>query len=192
MPNAYAQYQEVRAKAIELQQLVIETFPQGQESDPTGGAMFEKACINLLKAVARAWRRHDELCFFLLFHQAGIFSEVELAEYDSRPIVISLAVESSDWPDDTPKAETALAAEDETFAAKYLPETHAGYQRLCGLFDEGTKQYADLRRTALALGATRARRELQMFKIRLEEIQATSRARLSSATVGIEKGRRRV
>ena len=56
-------------------------------------------------------------------------------------------------------------------AAKRFPETHASYQRLCRLFDEGAKQYGDLRRTALALDAPRARFELAMFKIRLGEIQ---------------------
>lgn len=173
MPNAYGQYQEVRAKALELEQLVKETFPDGPESDPTGGTMFEKAKKNLALAVARAFRRRDELCFFLLFHQAGIFSEVDLTEYDSRPISLYLAGESPDWPDDTPRADTALPAADATFAAKYLPETHAGYQRLAALFEEGSKQYADLRRTALALGAPRARWELMMFKSRLEEILAT-------------------
>lgn len=36
MPNAYTQYQDVRAKALELQQIVKESFPQGASSDPTG------------------------------------------------------------------------------------------------------------------------------------------------------------
>ena len=172
MPNAYAQYQESRAKALELEQTVQETFPQGEASDSTGGMMFAKANKKLAEAVAWTFRRRDELCFFLLFHQAGIFSENVLAKYDSRPIIIQLERESPAWPDDTPKADTALSAEDATFAAKYLPETHAGYQRLCNLFDEGAKQYADLRRTALALGAPRARYELLMLKTRLEEIQS--------------------
>ena len=172
MPNTYAQYQQVRAKALELEQMVKETFPQGAASDPTGGTMFAKANKNLALAVARTFRRRDELCFFLLFHQAGIFSENVLAKYDSRPIVIYLEPELPDWPDDTPKADTALTTEDATFAAKYFPETHTGYQRLCNLFNEGAKQYADLRRTALALGASRARKELNMLKTRLEEIQA--------------------
>lgn len=173
MPNAYAQYQEVREKRLELAQTIKENFPQGKASDPTGGTMFDKALKNCAMAKAREDRRRDELCFFLLFHQAGIFSEEELAEFDSHPIVIHLEPESPDWPDDRPIADTSLAAEDATFAAKYLPETHAEYQRLCGLFDEGAKQYADLRQTALALGAPRARLELAMLKTRLEEIQST-------------------
>ena len=172
MPNAYAQYQEVRGKALELKQVVKENFPEGKASDPTGGTMFKKSIKNLSMAVAKTFRRHDELCFFLLFHQAGIFSDDELAEYDARPISIHLESELPDWPDDTPKSDTALAAEDATFAAKYLPETHAGYQRLCDLFDEGAKQYAELRQTALALDAPRARLELGVLKRRLLEIQA--------------------
>ena len=173
MPNAYAQYQEVRAKALELQQLVNETFPKGKKSDSTGGTMFEKATRKLLTANLCSFQRRDELCFFLLFHQAGIFSDDDLAEYDSRPICIQLAALSENWPDNTPKANIALSAEDATFAAKYLPETHAGYQRLCGMVDDGAKQYGELRMTALALGAPRARREFTMLKKRLEEIQAT-------------------
>lgn len=171
MPNAYAQYQKVRAKYLELEQVLEENFPEGADSDPTGGTMFEKAFKKYAEAFVWASRRRDELCFFLLFHQAGIFSDDNLAKFDSRPIVIRLEEDSSDWPDDTPQADTALSAEDATFAAKYLPETQAGYQRLCNLFDEGAKQYADLRRTALALGATRARAESVMLKGRLEELQ---------------------
>lgn len=171
MPNAYAQYQEVRAKALELGQMMEETFPYGKASDPTGGTLYEKANKNLAVAVAQTFRRRDELCFFLLFHQAGIFSENVLAKYDSRPISIRLEAETGDWPDDTPKADTVLPAQDATFATKYLPETQAGYQRLCGLFAEGAKQYAELRGTALALGAPRARWELAMLKTRLMGIQ---------------------
>ncbi len=170
MPNAYAQYQEVRAKALELVQTVKESFPKGKDSDPTGGTMFAKANKKLAESVAMTFRRRDELCFFLLFHYAGIFSEEELAEYDSRPISIRLEEESSKWPDDTPSADLSLTAADATFVAKYLPETHIGYQRLCGLFDEGAKQYAELRQMALALDAPRARLELSMLKARLEDI----------------------
>ncbi len=173
MPNLYAQYQELCAKALELGQIMEETFPNGPDSDPTGGEMFEKASKKVAETSLRAIRRENELCFFLLFHQAGIFSDEELAEYDSRPISIHLAPASNAWPDDTPKANAPLSAEDSTFAAKYLPETLSGYQRLCGLFDEGAKQYAELRRTALALCATRARLELMMLKNRLEEIRKT-------------------
>ena len=173
MPNAYAKYQEVRAKEIELTQLMRETFPEGEASDPTGGAMFQKAVNKCAVAIGQMFRRRDELCFFLLFHQAGIFTDAELAEYDSRPISVRLEGESADWSDDTPKADTALSAEDATFAGKYLPETLAGYQRLCNLFDEGGKQYGELRHTALALAAFRARGELGMLKSRLEEIQKT-------------------
>ena len=170
MANAYAKYQETRARALELEQAVKENFPQGAASDPTGGTMFRKANKNLVLAVAQMHRRRDELCFFLLFHQAGIFSEDVLAKYDSHPISIRLEPESSDWPEDTPKVDTTLSAEDATFSAKYLPETHAGYQRLCGLFEEGAQQYADLRQTALTLDAPRARYELMMLKTRLETI----------------------
>lgn len=170
MPNAYAQYQEARTKALELEQLVKENFPQREESDPTGGTLYGKARKNLALAVARTFRRRDELCFFLLFHQAGIFSEEVLAKYDGRPISICLAPESSEWPDETPEADTALPAEDATFAGKYLPEILAAYQRLCGLFETGTKQYADMRKTALALGAPRARLEHAMLEDRLWRI----------------------
>ena len=175
MPNAYAQYQEVRAKALELAQTVKETFPKGADSDPTGGVLFAKANKKLAEATARSFRRRDELCFFLLYHQTGYFSEDELAEYDSRPIAIHLEEESADWPDDTPTADTALVPEDATFAAKYLSETHAGYQRLCGLFEDGAKQYADLRQTALALDAPRAHLEFGMLQTRLMEIEAALR-----------------
>jgi len=171
MPNAYARYRDERAKAMELEQLLKEHCPGGKATDPTGGALFAKADGKLVEAVARTFRRRDELCFFLLFHRAGVFSEEELAEHDAHPISIRLEEESPDWPDDTPRAGTALPGEDATFAARYLPETYAGYQRLGGLFDEGARQYAELRRTALALDAPRARNELAMFKIRLAVIQ---------------------
>lgn len=172
MPNAYERYQEARVQALELEQSVKETFPKGNNSDPTGGNLFAKANKNLAEAVARTFRLRDELCFCLLFHQASIFSEGMLAESDARarPFSIRLEEEAVDWPDDTPRADTALAVPAADFATKHLPETLAGYRRLCGLFDEGARQYGELRRTALALDAPRARNELSFLKTRLEEL----------------------
>ena len=174
MPNAYERYQEARVKALELGQSVKETFPKGKTSDPTGGRLFAQANKDLAVAVAQAFRLRDELCFFLLFHQAGIFPGDMLAENDAlaRPFSIRLAEEAADWPDDTPRADTALAAAAAGFAAKHLPETLSGYRRLCGLFDEGARQYGELRRTALALDAPRARNELAFLKTRLEGLAA--------------------
>lgn len=173
MPNAYAKYQEDRQKALEIEQIVRETFPQGKTTGGNAREMFEKVRKRLAELVAQMFRSHDELCFFMLFHQAGIFSDDLLAKYDSRPISVSLETEGTEWPDDTPSACLPLPQEDATFVAKYLPEFFAGYQRLGDLFDEGARQYAELRRTALELDAARGRSELMMLKGRLEELKTT-------------------
>ena len=172
MPNAYERYREARVRALELARSVQEAFPKGKTSDPTGGSLFAKANKDRAVSVARAFRLRDELCFCLLFHQAGIFSGNALAESDAHPLSLRLEEESTDWPDDTPRADTALVAAVADFAAKHLPATLAGYRRLCGIFDEGTRQYGELRRTALALDAPRARNELAFLKTRLEELAA--------------------
>jgi len=172
MPYAYERYQKARVKALELEQSVKETFPKGKASDPSGGRLFAKANKELSVAVARAFRLRDELCFCLLFHQTGIISGDTLAagDRDGTPLSIRLEEEEADWPDDTPRADTALDAAAAGFAAKHLPETLSGYQRLCRLFDEGARQYGELRRAALALDAPRARKELAFLKSRLEEL----------------------
>lgn len=170
MPNAYAHYQEVRAAALEAEQTLADNFPNGKDSDPSGGGLYDKVAKRVVAAVAEMNRRRDELCFFLLFHQAGIFSDEVLAKYDGKPISVWLADESASWPDDTPNAVGPLAVPDATFAEKYMPETHAGWQRLSNLFNDGAKQYRGLRGTALALGAPRARRDLAVARTRLQEI----------------------
>lgn len=171
MPNAYARYQETRAKALELEQTVVNTFPRGQASDPTGGEMFGKAAKRLAIAVAKMFREHDELCFFLLLHQAGIFPETVLAKYDTSPISISLDLKEDAWPDDTPESLPALSPEDATFGTKHMPETFSALQNLSSLFEDGAKQYRELRQTALALDAVRAHRNLDLLRTRLEEIK---------------------
>ena len=70
------------------------------------------------------------------------------------------------------RSKLSFTAAGDFLVQRRMPETYAGYQRLCGLFDEGARQYAELRRTALALDAPRARNELSMLKVRLAAIQA--------------------
>ncbi len=170
MPNAYAHYQEARAKALEMEQTVLKTFPQGKISDPTGGKLLEKACRNLAVEVARMFRRHDELCFFLLLHKAGVFSETVLAKFDERPISINLDLREDSWSDDTPAFVSDITPEDATFAAKFMPETLSSIQQLSALFEEGAKQYRELRQTALAVDAALAHRNMQVLRTRIEDI----------------------
>ena len=172
LPNAYAHYQEVRATAKEREQVLKETFPDGRSSDPSGGALYDKVCKATAKAVAEMFRRHDELCHFLLLHRTGAVSDEELANLDATKIVVVLPDEwelppapSDDW------AAPVLEAAEIDFASKYLPETYAAFQRLGNAFSEGLKTYGEWRKTALLVDAPRSSIIIHALLKRLGAIQ---------------------
>ena len=171
MPNAYARYREAREKADELLAMMRETFPEGPASDTTGGELFQKACKRQAGAVAQMFRHHDELCYFLLLHQAGIFPESVLAKFDAKPISLGFEFIADAWPDDAPDGASELSAADAAFAAQHAPGTRSGCRELASLFEEGCKQYDGLRRTAMKTDAVLARWDLRPLRMRLQEIK---------------------
>ena len=169
LPNAYAYYQEVRATAKEREQLFRENFPDGRSSDATGGALYGKVQRATAKAVSEMFRRHDELCHYLLLYRMGVVSDQELADLDSSRIAVVLPEEAE--PPAVYKRDAPVLASAETdFATKYLPETRAAFQRLDNAFSEGVKAYDDWLKTALLVDATRSDTLFQPLRERLDDI----------------------
>ena len=155
LPNAYVHYQEVRATAKEREQLLKENFPDGRSSDPSGGAIYDKVCKATTKAVSEMFRRHDELCHYLLLHRMGAISDRELADLDATRILILLPDEYGP-PGPCNLTAPVLAPAEIDFASKYLPETHAAFLRLGHAFSEGAKAFEEWRQTALLVDASRS------------------------------------
>ena len=169
LPNAYVYYQEVRATAREREQVLKENFPEGRSSDATGGALYDKVQKATSKAVAEMFRRHDELCHFLLMHRMGAITDRELAETDARRIAVVLPAEE-DPPAPYVRTSPEPTEAERNFATKYMPETWAGFQRLENLFSEGRKYYADWRETAVLVDATRCGPFFGTLRSRLDGI----------------------
>ncbi len=169
LPNAYAHYQEVRAAAKEREQLLKENFPDGRSSDSAGGALYDKVRKATAKAVAEMFRRHDELCHYLLLYRMGAVSDQELADLDSARIAVVLPEEAG-APAVYERNAPLLASSETDFATKYLPETGAAFQRLDNAFSEGVKTYGDWRKTALLVDATRSDALFQALRARLDGI----------------------
>ena len=155
LPNAYAYYQEVRATAKEREQALKENFPDGRPSDPARGALYDKVCKATAKAVSEMFRRHDELCHYLLLHRMGAISDRELADLDATRISILLPGEFGP-PGPCNLTAPVLVPEEINFASKYLPETHAAFLRLDNAFSEGAKAFEEWRQTALLVDASRS------------------------------------
>lgn len=129
MSNAYEYYQEVRAKAIEREQMFKENFPEGEKSDSTGGKLYTKVQKATAKAVGEYFRRRDELCHFYLMHKAGIMNSQELMNLDEAKISMLLPAIGSEFV----KFESIVSkptATERTFAEKYMPSTLAAYDRI--------------------------------------------------------------
>ena len=172
LPNAYAHYQEVRATAKEREQLLKENFPDGRSSDPAGGAIYDKVCKAATKSVSEMFRRHDELCHYLLLHRMGAVSDRELADLDATRISILLPLQYSP-PGPCNLTAPVLAPAEIDFASKYLPETHAAFLRLGNVFSEGAKAFEEWRQTALLVDAARSWSLFYALGQRLNAIQGT-------------------
>ena len=170
MPNAYEVYQKARETAKEREQALVENFPRGIDSDPARGAIYAKACDATKKAVAEAYRRHDELCHFLLYLQAGVFTEPELAEIDEKPISVVLTGENRVF--ERYSAPLKVPSRDVfDWADKYAPEVSAVYRRWKTAFDESAKQWDDLKDEAIRIDAARAFGDLRPLSERLDELR---------------------
>ena len=170
MPNAYDFYGKAREKAIEREQLLKEKFPNGAESDTTGGGLYEKIRKATAKAVSEYFRRRDELCHFYLMHKAGIMTDAELSKIDESKICVMLPL-SGEWPEKWKVPDAPKAAELD-FARKYKPETFAAYERLKAVYDEGVKQYDSLDGDMLVIDAVRGGGVLAPLASRLREVSS--------------------
>ena len=168
MPNAYDNYEKVREKAIEREQLLKEKFPEGAKSDTTGGGLYRKIAKATAKAISEYDRRHDELCHFYLMHKAGIMTDAELAELDESKISVMLPL-AGKMPEAWSKPDAPKPGELD-FARKYKAETFAAYERLKAVYDEGVRQYAALEADRNVLDAVRGGGVLAPLAARLAEV----------------------
>ena len=165
MPNAYENYEKVRATAKEREQVFKENFPSDKKSDSDSGELYTRIRMATAKAVAEYFRRRDELCHFYLMHKAGIMTDAELAELDESPICVMLPgirKVPGMWTKPVAPKPDELA-----FAQKYMPETFAAYERLKTLFDAGVKDYGALLNDAQDLDAVRGMFVLEPLSERL-------------------------
>ena len=148
MPTAYAFYQEKRTKAKEQEALLKENFPNGRNSDATGGSLYDKITGSFAKAIAEMDRRHDELCYYYILHKIGALSGKELASIDSSKICIMLPMELEMCSYDTLASQINGTTEDttlpttkeRTFGLKYMPLTLAIYDKYRNVLSNGEKE----------------------------------------------------
>ena len=169
LPNAYALYQDKREKAKELEVTYKENFPRGKDSDVTGGGLHDKIAKAVAKAVSEMDRRHDELCHFYLLHKVGAVTDAELASIDQSKICIML-------PDTgnlgyISRHYSYLPSDLRTFAAKYLPVTLSGYDRLITTQNDEYNTYDALCKDARTMDAVLANVTLTPLRLHCEEIK---------------------
>lgn len=170
LPNAYANYQELRASAKEREQILQENFPNGRESDDTGGKLYDKVNAATKKAVAEMFRSHDEISMLYLLHMMGAVTDQQLSDMDSTSISVVLPDEGT-----IPAAAVGnipeLSMDKRDFAAKYLPETLASFQRFENLFVTGKASYSEWNKNAVLVDACRSGPLFEAFRNRLLDIK---------------------
>lgn len=169
LPNAYEYYENVRATAMERIQTLHDNFPNGEQSDTTGGSLYRKVAKATAKGVSEYFRRRDELCHLYLMHKAGFVSDAELSELDEAKICIMLP-KSGDLPE-LPYKLSVPSKADLDFARKYKPETFSAYERLKTIFGEGVRNYEENLKDSQLLDAIRGDGVLEPLRLRLEEIR---------------------
>jgi formylglycine-generating enzyme required for sulfatase activity len=167
MPKSFARYRAARQKAVELERVLQNDFPQGRESDPSGGEIYERTKKNAAKAISEMFRRHDELCFFFLMRKSGVFSDAALKKQDDQGGAAWLEGGPLPSGEGEPGELPAIGAEDAAFARAHLPESWKAVQALVPLYRSGAAQYRDLRNAARALDAGHAEGTLALFRNRL-------------------------
>lgn len=170
LPNAYSNYQKTRETAKEREQILADNFPDGCPSDWEERALYEKVEKASTKAISEMFRRHDELCHFYLLHKAGAITEDELANIDSKKIVIMLPPESK-CPSLYLASIADLPSPDQDFALRYLPDAWKERDRLRVLFDDGEELYNSMLNDAICLDATRSGCLFSILGERLDSIR---------------------
>lgn len=155
LPKAYAAYGKLREAAVEKERLLQTNFPNGRDSDVTGGELYQKVIKATQNAIAEMFRLHDEIAVLFILHETGAVTDQRLSECDEATISTILPDESKlpmwdveELPDFT--------QDQKSFAAEYLPEALAGFIRLENLFNEGERRYFKLFMIARDIDASRS------------------------------------
>lgn len=172
LPNAYAYYQETRAAAKEREQILSENFPDGKTSDTTGGTLFEKVSKACSSAIAKYFRRRDELCHYYLLHKAGMITDEELTALDERKISVMLPRISLDGFPCLSKTHSGMSESENTFAEKYLPLLYSCHQRILSLYNDALLEYESIRNECTMIDAVRGDGILAPLRCRLVEIES--------------------
>ncbi len=192
MPKAWDRYLGLRKTATELGDQMKELFPEGKASDPSGGEYHGKMLARVQTAVAEMFQRRDELCFFRLLRDAGVFTAEALAKFDQTDRMFCLGPEGIDYPTDINESELLPSVANESFAEKYYPGTLAAFRALARERSGAAAGYNQLARTARAMDAVRAGADLRILaervrgiKTRLKEVEtALGVARMQAAVDG--------
>ena len=138
LPNAYANYEKVKDRAAELQQVFNEEFPEPwtlKETNPKWNA-FNKVLEKFARVRTDLFLCHDELCHYWLMWRLGVMSDAELAEADAQPLAVRLLPENVVRAGYELLMVEPMEAKVADFAAKYAPESAAVYQKLAREFEE--------------------------------------------------------
>ena len=175
MPNAYCNYEKIRDTAKEREQIFRENFPNGKNSDTSGGELYQKIGAATASAVSEYFRRRDELCHFYLLHKSGIMTSDDLAKLDEAPICTMLpaALSSVGELPNAPERLTIPDLKAMDFARKYRPETFAAYERQSALWGEGINNYVEMLADARILDAVRGGADLSILRDRLFALKAS-------------------
>ena len=132
LPNAYANYEKVKDRAAELQQVFNEEFPEPwtiKGKNPKWHA-FNKVLEKFARVRTELFLCHDELCHYWLMWRLGVMSEKELAETDAQPLAVVLLPENVARVSYASLGVRPMESKISDFAAKYAPESAAVYQKL--------------------------------------------------------------
>jgi len=132
MPNAYANFEKVEEKAIELQQVFNEEFAQPwtiNNKSPKWNS-FNKVLEKFVKVRTEYFICHDELCYYWLAWRFGILTSEDFAKIDSQKLAVHLLPENVEqtnlaFLDLVPEKQDVIG-----FATRYAPESFAIYQKM--------------------------------------------------------------
>ncbi len=168
LPEIYDLYRKKREEAKKWEEILRGEFPNGRESDPQGGQLYDKFVLKMKKAVDEMNRGRNALCHYYLLYKADIMTDTELKEIDSREVFIEFFQMKNPRDIDDPKEPTES---DVMFAKKYLPAVRARYDCLQDIFMDGKEQYRALESDRVKIGAACGGMVLEPLAERLIEIR---------------------
>lgn len=167
MPNAYEYYREVRAKAIEREQVFKRDFPFEISLDSSSDKRYQEVKKETTKAVAEYFRRHDELCYFYLMHKAGIMNSEELKKLDETKISIILC-ETEELVDIKLASESV---DDRTFVKEHMPLTLTAFDRLTKMLIDSILLDRELILDTITLDSVKSMNVLNIIHSRINLIE---------------------